>query len=73
MFKPTLTVAFAKNKKPSKVTSPEPTKTALDYAEIAMDVFAKVGFGVACTIATYVVLDTARQVIVNQTNPSNHS
>lgn len=73
MFKPTLTVAFAKNKKPSKDASPEPTKTALDYVDTVTDIAAKAVFGATCVLAAYIVLDTARQVIVNKTNPSNYS
>jgi hypothetical protein len=73
MFKPTIQLSLAKNKKPSKDASPEPTKTVTDYAEIAMDVASKAVFGATCVLAAYIVLDTARQVVVNKTNPSNYS
>lgn len=71
MFKPTIQLSLAKNKKASKDAPQPESKTALDYAELAMDVSSKILFGATCAIAAYVVLDTARQVIVNKTNPSN--
>lgn len=68
MFNRSLKVSVVKDKKASKDASPE-SKTALDYAEIAMDVTSKVVYGATCVLAAYIVLDTARQVIVNKTSP----
>lgn len=70
MFKPTIQLSLAKNKKPSTDASPE-SKTALDYAEIAMDVSSKILYGATVVLASYIVLDTLRQVVVNNTNPAN--
>jgi hypothetical protein len=66
----TIQVSFPKNKKASEETQTE-TKTLIDYADTITEVGAKVVFGAVVVLASYIVLDTLRQVAVETVKNHN--
>lgn len=71
MFKNrTVQVTFPKNTKPDEA-QPE-TKTLADYVPMITEVGKKAVIGAVVIVGSYIVLDTLRQVTVNNTKPRNN-
>lgn len=65
-------VSLVKDKKTSeKAADSTPTPTIEDYVQTAREVGKDVVIGAAVLIGSYIVLDTLRQVVVNNTKPSS--
>lgn len=60
-----------KEKKAIPAQEQEPRPSFQDFVQTTRDGLKDVVIATVAGIAVYIILDTARQVIVNNTNPSN--
>lgn len=65
MFNRSLQMKFVKTPKTAKVAEAPTDTTQTDYMQIARKTAKDVAVGAIAIVATYVVLDTLRQVVVN--------
>ncbi len=59
-----------KDKKATPITEQEPRPSFQDFVKTTREGLKDVAIATVAGIAVYVILDTARQVIVNNTDPS---